>query len=115
VLGCRCRKRPLGSQAGSQGLHFGPPVLSPMEVLRAGRDLAAPTPRVRRTPVPRTWFTTAAAAAMLGVSDRTLRRRITRSSWVEGMHYRWITRQSRRTLEINVSSVIKLMDACGWG
>jgi hypothetical protein len=31
------------------------------------------------------------------------------------VHYRWITRQSRRTLEINVARVIKLMEACGWG
>ncbi len=86
-----------------------------MEVLRTGRGLAVQAPPVRRTPIPRTWFTTATAAAMLGLSERTLRRRITRPGWVEGKHYRWITRQSRRTLEINVSNVIKLMDARGWG
>lgn len=52
---------------------------------------------------------------MLGISERTLRRRIVRPGWIEGKHYRWITRQSRRTLEINVSGVIELMDSCGWG
>lgn len=86
-----------------------------MEVLRTGRDLAALAPRVRRTPIPRAWFSTATAAAMLGISERTLRRRIARPGWVEGIHYRWITRQSRRTLEINVSSAIRLMDSSGWG
>lgn len=77
--------------------------------------MAVRAPRVRRTPIPRTWFNTATAAAMLGTSERTLRRRIARPGWVEGRHYRWITRQSRRTLEIHVSNAIKLMDACGWG
>jgi hypothetical protein len=86
-----------------------------MEVLRTGHSLAVSSPRVRRTPIPRTWFATATAAAMLGISERTLRRRIVRPGWIEGKHYRWITRQSRRTLEINVSGVIELMDSCGWG
>jgi len=51
---------------------------------------------------------------MLGTSESTLRRRTAKGHWVEGMHYRWVTRQSRQTLEVNVAGVIKLMNAFGW-
>jgi hypothetical protein len=86
-----------------------------MAILKIDRGPLARKPRFQRPEMPRAWFTTAQAAAMLGTSERTLRRRVARQSWVEGVHYRWITRESRRTLEINVARVIKLMEACGWG
>jgi predicted nucleic acid-binding Zn ribbon protein len=88
-----------------------------MAILKIDRAPAALALKPRRTrPVlPRAWYSTAQAAAMLGSSERTLRRRVARQAWLEGVHYRWITRQSRRTLEINVAQVIKLMEACGWG
>lgn len=72
-------------------------------------------PSVRAVMPQRDWFSTRQAAAMLGLSEPTLRRRTARRSWVEGVHYRWITRHSRRTLEINVSQAIQLMNAIGWG
>jgi predicted DNA-binding transcriptional regulator YafY len=88
-----------------------------MAIIRIDRApvRAIPKPRLDRSALARAWFTTSQAAAMLGVSERTLRRRIARGAWIQGVHYRWITRQSRRTLEVNVSRVIKLMEACGWG
>jgi len=86
-----------------------------MAILKVGRVSAVRKPHIERPGMPRAWFTTTRAAAMLGTSERTLRRRISRPTWLEGVHYRWITRESRRTLEINVARVIKLMDARGWG
>jgi len=88
-----------------------------MAILKIDRAPAALAlkPRRARPVLPRAWYSTAQAAAMLGSSERTLRRRVARQAWLEGVHYRWITRQSRRTLEINVAQVIKLMEACGWG
>jgi 3-deoxy-D-arabino-heptulosonate 7-phosphate (DAHP) synthase class II len=71
-------------------------------------------PLVRSSAPSRDWFSTSQAALLLGTSERTLRRRISRRSWREGLHYRWITRQTRQTLEINVPQAIKLMNTVGW-
>lgn len=62
----------------------------------------------------RQWFPTRKAAEQLGISERTLRRRTSQCLWVEGLHYRWVTRLSRRTLEINVPRAINLMEQSGW-
>jgi hypothetical protein len=51
---------------------------------------------------------------LLGVSERTLRRRLGSNGWTEGLHYRWVTRQTRRTLEVNVANAINLMNRMGW-
>jgi hypothetical protein len=65
--------------------------------------------------IAREWYPTREAAAMIGVSERTLRRRLEKPFWLEGRHYRWTVRTTRRTLEINVPAAIKLMDRWGWG
>jgi hypothetical protein len=72
-------------------------------------------PTVRSIAPSRDWFSTRQAAALLGVSESTLRRRIDKPAWQEGVHYRWIVRRSRQTVEINVPRAIKLMDSIGWG
>lgn len=71
-------------------------------------------PPVQRPTVQRDWYPTRRAAALLGVSERTLRRRLSSPNWTEGLHYRWVTRHTRRTLEINVASTINLMNRIGW-
>jgi hypothetical protein len=71
-------------------------------------------PPVQRPTIQRDWYPTRRAAAMLGVSERTLRRRLSSPNWAEGRHYRWVTRQTRRTLEINVAGAINLMNCMGW-
>lgn len=88
-----------------------------MPIISLGRRSARlrGLPTVRAVVPQRDWFSTRQAAAMLGISEPTLRRRAARASWVEGVHYRWITRNSRRTLEVNVSRAIQLMNAIGWG
>lgn len=68
----------------------------------------------RQAPPQRAWHTTRHAAALLGVAERTLRRRLQRSHWIEGLHYRWVTRNTRQTLEINVAAAIELMNRRGW-
>lgn len=73
------------------------------------RPPAALDARLRRT-----WYPTRRAAAMLGVAERTLRRRLGRPGWVEGRDYRWVTRNTRRTLEVNVPGAIELMNRRGW-
>jgi hypothetical protein len=74
---------------------------------------------VQRTPlqrptVQRDWYPTRRAAALLGVSERTLRRRLGSQGWAEGLHYRWVTRHTRRTLEVNIPNAISLMNRGGW-
>lgn len=73
----------------------------------------------RRTAVPapayqREWYPTAKAAGMLGISERSLRRRLDRPGWLEGQHYRWVTGVSRRVLEVNVPRVLRLLEQRGW-
>lgn len=72
-------------------------------------------PVVITPPTQRDWFPTRQAASMIGVSERTLRRRLEKPHWIDGHHYRWVKRQSRQTLEINVPRAIRLMDQRGWG
>jgi hypothetical protein len=62
----------------------------------------------------RSWYPTLQAALMLGTSERTLRRRIAKPHWIEGRHYRWVVRSTRRTLEINVPLALRLMECTGW-
>lgn len=63
----------------------------------------------------RDWYPTREAAELLGVSERTLRRRLQKPFWLEGRHYRWTVRLTRKTLEINVPAAVRLMDRWGWG
>lgn len=72
------------------------------------------TPVVSMPIAQRNWLTTAQAAAVLSISERSLRRRIHRPHWIEGRHWRRVTRQSRQTLEINIPAVVSLMDEHGW-
>lgn len=72
-------------------------------------------PTVRQVAPSRDWLSTRQAAIRLGVSESTLRRRTLKPAWREGVHYRWIVRCSRRTMEINVPQAIKLMNEIGWG
>lgn len=69
----------------------------------------APPPRVQRD-----WYPTRQAAALIGISERTLRRRVSQPAWKDGFHYRWVSRAKRLTLEVNVTRAIKLMDQRGW-
>lgn len=62
----------------------------------------------------REWYPTAKAAAMLGFSERTLRRRIQASHWIQGRHYRWVMLTSRAVLEVNVPRAIDLLNRWGW-
>jgi len=62
----------------------------------------------------RQWYPTQQAAGLLGVSSRTLRRRIEQEHWIEGRHYRWVTRFVRPVLEFHVPAVVNLMDQRGW-
>jgi len=71
-------------------------------------------PSVQRPAAQRDWYPTRRAAMLLGVSERTLRRRLGSNGWTEGLHYRWVTRQTRRTLEVNVANAINLMNRMGW-
>lgn len=80
---------------------------------RYGTMVAQRVP-VQRIAMQRDWYPTRRAAALLGVSERTLRRRLSGPHWIEGLHYRWVTRHTRRTLEINVASAISLMNRMGW-
>jgi hypothetical protein len=79
---------------------------------RRGDQPGAPFPRPT---LQRDWYPTRAAAGMTGLSERTLRRYIQQPHWREGFHYRWITRTSRRTLEIHVARAVRLMEQWGWG
>ena len=72
-----------------------------------------PPPRLPR--VQRDWYPVNQAASLLGLSSRTLRRRMEKPHWIEGAHYRWVVRSTRRTLEINVPKATKLLDQRGWG
>lgn len=74
-------------------------------------DCLAPPSAARLS---RDWYPTRQAAGMLGIPERTLRRRLTRPDWVQGLHYRWVTRTTRQTLEINVPGAIDLMNRRGW-
>lgn len=65
--------------------------------------------------VKRAWYPTKQAAEVLGLSPRTLRRYTNREHWIEGVHYRWITRSIRRTMEVNVPLAARLMEQRGWG
>jgi len=91
-------------------------VLSPMAILKVSqrRRRIRQLPALRPVLPQRDWFPVRQAAAMLGTSESTLRRRTAKGHWMEGLHYRWVTRQSRQTLEVNVAGVIKLMNAVGW-
>ena len=65
--------------------------------------------------IKRAWYPTQQAAQALGLSARTLRRYTGREHWIEGVHYRWISRPARRTLEINIPLAARLMEQQGWG
>lgn len=88
-----------------------------MAIIKVGqrRKRARQLPAFHLALPQRDWFPVREAAALLGTSESTLRRRTAKEHWIEGLHYRWITRQSRQTLEVNVARAIKLMNAAGWG
>jgi hypothetical protein len=65
--------------------------------------------------VKRAWYPTQQASQALGLSPRTLRRYVARDHWIEGVHYRWVSRLARRTLEINIPLAARLMEQQGWG
>lgn len=71
-------------------------------------------PPFRLPEVRREWYPTAMAARLLGMSDRTLRRRLGSPKWIEGQHYRWVVCNTRRVLEVNVGAAIRLMDQSSW-
>lgn len=62
----------------------------------------------------RDWLKTRDAAAILGCSERTLRRRLEQDFWIEGIHWRWVTARKRATLEINFPAAVRLMNTRGW-
>ncbi len=78
----------------------------------------APGPAAAASPrkvLPAPWMSSTAAAAELGLSPWTLRRRAHAAEhWVEGKHYRWIQKQQKRLLQVNLEAVRQLMTEVGW-
>lgn len=60
------------------------------------------------------WAASQAAANELGLSRATLYRRITYPHWVEGRHYRWIQKGSRRVLQFHLGASSELIRRRGW-
>jgi hypothetical protein len=91
-------------------------LISTMAIASIGRGPARLRPLQQASLVAenRQWFPTRQAAQLLGTSEATLRRRLSRPAWCEGRHYRWVTRNKRITLEVNVPMAIRLMNRVGW-
>lgn len=60
------------------------------------------------------WAASQTAAAELGLSRATLYRRIAYPHWVEGRHYRWIQKGSRRVLQFHLGATSELIRRRGW-
>lgn len=75
---------------------------------------AVTTPRISVPAVRRDWYPVRFAAAAMGLSERSLRRRLTSRGWVEGVHWRRVSSKRRETLEVNLSAAVNLMNATGW-
>lgn len=76
---------------------------------RLAEQLSSPSLQLTRD-----WYPTRRAAALLGIPERTLRRRLQRPEWIQGIHYRWVVRTARQTLEVNVPAAVQLMNRRGW-
>jgi hypothetical protein len=86
-----------------------PATQSPARYGATSKRSFLPTPKLLRQ-----WYPTQQAAGLLCVSPRTLHRRIKQQHWIEGRHYRWVTRSVRPVLEFHISAVVNLMDQRGW-
>ncbi len=63
----------------------------------------------------RSWFGTAEAAELLGMSSTTLRDRSkTAPHWVRGKHFRCITVGTRPRMQFHVENITRLLDTHGW-
>lgn len=60
------------------------------------------------------WAASAEAAAALGISTTSLHRRLTFPHWVEGRHYRWVSKGTRRVLQVNLPEAGQLIRRRGW-
>lgn len=60
------------------------------------------------------WASSMQAAREIGISKRTLHRRIQASHWREGVHYRWITKAQRRVIQVHMPNVTRLLVREGW-
>lgn len=61
------------------------------------------------------WTSCAKAAAELGISRMTIRRRIEAAPhWREGRHYRHVKQQRRTVLLVHVPNAKELIRAHGW-
>lgn len=61
------------------------------------------------------WVSCAVAATELGLSRRTIHRRIAEAPhWREGRHYRWISKPSRTVVQIHIGNAQDLLRVHGW-
>lgn len=60
------------------------------------------------------WASSTQAAQAIGISKQTLHRRIRARHWREGVHYRWVTKASRRVLQVHMPNVTRLLVREGW-
>lgn len=60
------------------------------------------------------WASTDRAARELGLSRASLYRRIQAPHWIQGRHYRWILKGSRKVLQFHVSESGSLIRRHGW-
>ncbi len=60
------------------------------------------------------WISAPQAASELGMSRASLYRRIQHPHWVEGRHYRWVNKGSRRVLQFHLDESGNLIRRRGW-
>jgi hypothetical protein len=60
------------------------------------------------------WASSRQAADALGMSTTSLYRRLQYPHWVEGRHYRWISKGLRRVLQVNLTEAGLLIRRRGW-
>ena len=60
------------------------------------------------------WVSSEQAAEGLSLSRASLYRRIRQPHWVEGRHYRWISKGARKVLQFHCEAVGDLIRRRGW-
>lgn len=60
------------------------------------------------------WISSEQAAEGLSLSRASLYRRIRQPHWIEGRHYRWISKGNRQVLQFHSEAVGDLIRRRGW-